>query len=150
MTYTIAATTNYRTIHSWLAGTDRTAAVTCARDVPAGSEGVRLRVSARRVEPFLHRVLRGAVTMFGEIRYEVKGVSAGGSCSGLFVFSATPEQGDTIAQVLGAYLMYGHKPCVTSEVHIRKEAPVRRALEGSEAVYQRYGCPEWWKGLYVD
>lgn len=88
--------------------------------------------------------------MMGEIRYEVEGVSAGGSCTALFEFSATPEQGDTIAQILGAYLMFGHEPCVTSAVHIRKEAPVRRALDGSETVYGRDGCPEWWKGLYVD
>lgn len=88
--------------------------------------------------------------MMGEIRYQVEGVSAGGSCTALFEFSATPEQGDTIAQVLGAYLMFGNKPCVTSAVHIRKEAPVRRALDGSEAVYGRDKCPDWWKGLYVD
>lgn len=85
--------------------------------------------------------------MIGEIRYEVEGVTSGGSCTALFEFSATPEQGDTIAQLLGAYLMYGHKPSVTSVVHIRKEAPVRRPLAGSEAVYRRDGCPEWWRGF---
>ena len=30
VTYTIAATTEDRTIHSWAAGTDRVAAITCA------------------------------------------------------------------------------------------------------------------------
>lgn len=86
--------------------------------------------------------------MLGEIRYEVEGVTLGGSCSALFEFSATPEQGDTIAQVLGAYLMWGPKHSVTSEVHIRKEAPVRRALEGSETVYGRDKYPDWWRGLF--
>ena len=78
------------------------------------------------------------------IRYTVQGVTDRGTRLARFEFSAEPVQGDTIAQILGAYLMYGAKPNLTSEVHIHKSAPVRYAEEGASDVFTRDTAPCWW------